>query len=135
MLRELDDLLDHPALSRRAQRPATGELPNMISTSWLRLREQADGALTDPGDVAAVHKVRKTAKTVRYATEAAIGALGPDAAVFASALEEIQETLGEFQDAGYAAQLLAELTGAAPPADKDLDVKQAQLVTDRAIAL
>jgi CHAD domain-containing protein len=57
-----------------------------------------------------VHKVRKTAKTVRYSTEAAIGALGSDAAVFASALEEIQETLGEFQDAGYAAELLAELS-------------------------
>ena len=35
--------------------------------------------------------------------------LGSDAVVFASALEEIQETLGEFQDAGYAATLLAEL--------------------------
>ncbi|MET0967196.1 MAG: CYTH and CHAD domain-containing protein, partial [Nakamurella sp.] len=107
MLRRLDDLLDKPQLSSRAQRAATSELPELISVSWLRLREQADGALGDPGDTAAVHKVRKTAKTVRYSTEGAIGALGSDAAVFASALEEIQETLGEFQDAGYAAELLA----------------------------
>jgi len=110
MLRALDDLLDQPSLSRRAHRSAATELPELISISWLRLREQADDALADPGDTAAVHKVRKTAKTVRYSTEAAIGALGSDAAVFASALEEIQETLGEFQDAGYAAELLAELS-------------------------
>jgi CHAD domain-containing protein len=110
MLRALDEFLDQPPLSRRAHRSATAELPELISISWLRLREQADGALADPGDIPAVHKVRKTAKTVRYSTEAAIGALGSDAAVFASALEEIQETLGEFQDAGYAAELLAELS-------------------------
>ena len=48
-------------------------------------------------------------RPIRYATEAAIGALGSDAVVFASALEEIQETLGEFQDAGYATALLASL--------------------------
>jgi CHAD domain-containing protein len=110
MLRALDGFIDQPPLSRRAQRSATAELPELISISWLRLREQAAGALTDPGDTAAVHKVRKTAKTVRYSAEGAIGALGSDAAVFASALEEIQETLGEFQDAGYAAELLAELS-------------------------
>jgi CHAD domain-containing protein len=45
---------------------------------------------------------------MRYATEAAVGPLGSDAVVFASALEEIQETLGEFTDARIAAAFLAE---------------------------
>ena len=109
MLRDLDDFIARPPLSRRGHGVATSELPSLIRASWLRLREQADAALTDPGNVEAVHVVRKSATTVRYATEAAIGALGSDAVVFASALEEIQETLGEFQDAGYAAELLAAL--------------------------
>jgi inorganic triphosphatase YgiF len=109
MLRVLDQLVANPQLSRRAQRTAGAELPALIAASWHRMREQADIALTDPGNIAAVHDVRKSAKTVRYATEAAITALGSDAVVFASALEEIQETLGEFQDAGYAAALLASL--------------------------
>jgi len=107
MLRDVDALVAHPKLSRRAHRAAVAELPALIAASWHRMREQADLALTDPGNVAAVHDVRKSAKTMRYATEAAIGALGSDAVVFASALEEIQETLGEFQDAGYTAALLA----------------------------
>ncbi len=109
MLRNVDELVAHPQLSRRAQRTAVVELPALIAASWHRMREQAVLALTDPGNVAAVHDVRKSAKTVRYATEAGISALGSDAVVFASALEEIQETLGEFQDAGYTAALLASL--------------------------
>ena len=109
MLRELDVLIDLPPTSRRGHRPAISELPSLISASWQRLRDQADSALTDPGNVLLVHEVRKSAKTVRYATEGAIVALGSDAVVFAAALEEIQESLGEFQDAGFAATLLAEL--------------------------
>jgi CHAD domain-containing protein len=81
----------------------------LIAADWRGLRLLADRALTDPENVVAVHDVRKSARILRYAAEAAITALGPDAAVLASALEEIQETLGEFQDAGYSAELLAEL--------------------------
>lgn len=109
MLRDTDDAVDRPALARRAQRSATAELPPLIGAGWQALREMADAALADPGNVGAVHDVRKLAKTVRYATEGAIAALGADAAVLASALEEIQETLGEFQDAHFAASLLADL--------------------------
>lgn len=109
LLRDIDGFVARPPLSRRGHRNATAELPALISAGWSHLRGQADNALTDPGNVGAVHNVRKTAKTVRYATESAIGALGSDAVVFASALEEIQETLGEFQDAGFTAGLLASL--------------------------
>jgi len=110
MLRDIDDLVARPLDARAGTAAAGTELPALISASWSRLREQADDALTDPGNIGVVHEVRTSAKTIRYATEAAIGALGSDAVVFASALEEIQETLGEFQDAGYAAELLASLS-------------------------
>ena len=109
MLRDIDALVMTPPLSRRGARAAGTELPSLITASWQGLRERADNALGDPDNVAAVHQVRKYAKTLRYATEAAIQALGADAVVFASALEEIQETLGEFQDAKYASGLLASL--------------------------
>ena len=109
MLRDTDDVVDSPPLCRRAQRAATVELPPLIGAGWQSLRDKADTALTDPGDIPAVHDLRKMAKTVRYAAEGAIAALGADAAVLASALEEIQETLGEFQDANFAAALLAKL--------------------------
>lgn len=109
MLCGIDDFIDDPQPTRRGQRPATSELPALITTWWEQLRQQADDALGDPENLEVVHRVRKTAKTARYAAEAAIGALGSDAVVLASALEEIQETLGEFRDAGFAASLLASL--------------------------
>ncbi len=109
MLRDLDGVAMDPPLSRRGGRQASTELPALIGAAWLGLREQTDGALSDPDNVTAIHDVRKSAKTLRYATEAAIEALGSDAVVFASALEEIQETLGEFQDARFATALLASL--------------------------
>ena len=109
MLRDMDELVAHPTLSKNGHRAAGNELPTLIAAWWELLRQQADDALGDPENLDVVHRVRKSAKTLRYATEAAIGALGSDAVVLASALEEIQETLGEFQDAGYAASLLASL--------------------------
>lgn len=109
MLRDIDALVMDPPLSRRGGRVAAAELPSLIAAAWLGLRESADGALGDPDNVEAVHEVLTNAKTLRYATEAAIEALGSDAVVFASALEEIQETLDEFQDARYATALLASM--------------------------
>jgi CHAD domain-containing protein len=108
LLRDLDDFVDKPPLSRRGHGASAVELPALIGDAWIGLRELADVALADPGNIPAVHQVRKAAKTMRYATEAAVGPLGSDAVVFASALEEIQETLGEFTDAGIAAAFLAE---------------------------
>ncbi len=109
MLRDIDALVLQPPLSRRGERAAGNELPSLIAAAWFGLRERADGVLSDPDNVGAVHEVRTYAKTLRYATEAAIEALGSDAVVFASALEEIQETLGEVHDARYATSLLASM--------------------------
>ncbi len=109
MLRDIDDFLADPPFARRAGRAATAALPGLLDAAWRTLRERADLALADPDNTPAVHAVRKQAKVVRYATEAAVASLGDDAVVFAAANEEIQEVLGEHQDAVMSATLLAEL--------------------------
>ena len=108
LLRDLDAFLDEPVLAKRAARPAPAELGAMITAAWQRLRARADAALADPGNAAAVHAVRRASATVRYAAEAANAAIGDDAVVFAAAVEDVQEALGEYQDARVAANLLAE---------------------------
>ncbi len=108
LLRDLDAFVAAPPLSKRAARPGAAELADLIGAGWGRLRARADIALADPGNVPAVHAVRRTAATVRYAAEAAIAAIGDNAVVFAAAIEDVQEALAEYQDAGVAANLLAE---------------------------
>ncbi|MTD15929.1 CHAD domain-containing protein [Nakamurella sp. YIM 132087] len=110
MLRSLDALVDGPVLSARAAKSAESELPAMIAVAWERLGTLADRAQADPENPEAVHVVRRRARALRYATECVAGALGEPAELFAAALEEIQEVLGEYQDAVTAAELLADLS-------------------------
>jgi CHAD domain-containing protein len=109
LLRDLDEFLLHPPLTRRGGRTAPAELQLQLGRAWRRLRALADAALADPDNPTAVHAVRKAAKTVRYAAESTIGVLGDDAVLFAAALEEVQEVLGEYQDAQITARLLIEI--------------------------
>ncbi|GGM08227.1 CYTH and CHAD domain-containing protein [Nakamurella endophytica] len=112
LLRGIDQLLAEPALARRSGRPATAELPELVAARWRSLRSSAVRALAqtqaeEGGD--AVHETRKRAKALRYAVEAAVPALGSPAVVFAAAVEQLQEVLGEHQDALTSAALLVEL--------------------------
>lgn len=116
LLRDLDEFLMHPPLTRQASKPATAELAVQLGRSWRRVRALADAALGDPTNVEALHAVRKSAKTMRYAAESTIAVFGDDAVLFAAALEEVQEVLGEFQDAQITARFLVELA-----ADPDTD--------------
>ncbi|WP_051267502.1 CYTH and CHAD domain-containing protein [Nakamurella lactea] len=116
LLRDLDEFLVHPPLTRRGNRAAAAELPLQLGRAWRRLRALADAALADPDNSHAVHAVRKAAKTVRYAAESTIGVLGDDAVLFAAALEEVQEVLGEYQDAQITARMLVEVA-AGPDTD------------------
>ena len=56
-----------------------------------------------------VHETRKATKTLRYATEATVSALGDNAVLLAAGLEDVQEVLGEHRDSILAADLLVEL--------------------------
>ncbi len=109
MLRTLDDLVAAPPLAKRANRSATRELSALLVAGWRRLQELADSALGDPSRTSPLQEVGDWAATMRYATELTVGPLGPDAAVLASALEELHESVEEHLDAQRAAELLASL--------------------------
>lgn len=108
-LQALDRAADAPGTSRPATRPAPGVLRGLLSTHWDKVVRRADAALDDPENPVALHRARKAAKRLRFAVEAVAGTLGVDAVVFAAALEEVQETLGEHRDAVLATDLLADL--------------------------
>jgi len=109
MLRELDTFLLSPPFSRRADKLASAELSAQLTTSWRELSVLAEKVLANPFDDSGFHDVRRAAKSLRYAAEADSSTLGEDFVVFAAALEEIQEVLGEHQDALTSAAWLADL--------------------------
>ena len=109
LLRDLDAFIATPPFSRRAGKPATTELGTHVTTAWRSLASLVGQALADPFGSPVLHDVRKGAKALRYAAEAAGVTLGENMVVFAAAIEEIQEVLGEHQDALSAAAWLAEL--------------------------
>ncbi len=109
LLRDLDAFIAAPPFSRRAGKPANAELATHLATAWRDLAGLVDQALADPVDGPVLHDVRKSAKALRYAAEAAGTSLGENIVVFASAIEEIQEVLGEHQDSLAAAAWLADL--------------------------
>ena len=104
----LDDLLADPPLTSRAGRPARKELPAIASRRAARRLERSVGALDrDPADDAAVHRVRKDAKRMRYAAEVAAPVVPTKP--FVKGLKGLQKALGEFQDTVVARALLRDL--------------------------
>lgn len=81
------------------------ELEALVRPLWKKLRRSVDALDHDPPD-AALHEVRIRAKRTRYAAEAVAPAIGRDARRFAKRIAEIQEVLGEHQDAVVAEQWL-----------------------------
>ncbi len=109
MLRELDEFVSTPPFSRRATKAATAELSTQLAAAWRDLRSLVDQALADPSESPVLHEVHQGAGALRYAAEAASATLGESTVVFAAAIEEVQEVLGEHQDALSTAAWLAEL--------------------------
>lgn len=108
LLRELDAFLADPPFSGRAGK-AVASLGGPLMTAWSELAALVDTATADPTDETHFHDVRKAAKALRYASESAAPALGEDTVLFAAAIEEIQEVLGERQDSITSAAWLADL--------------------------
>ncbi|HEY2668463.1 MAG TPA: CYTH and CHAD domain-containing protein [Actinomycetota bacterium] len=90
--------------------PASSTLPGLVARPWRRLRRWVAGLGTDPADEA-LHEVRKRAKQLRYASEAAASVRGRPAVKLAGAAENLQEVLGEFHDAVVSAAWLREHGG------------------------
>ncbi len=98
----LDRLVD-AARQPRVRRPIVDEpdremLRDVVRRSWRHLRDAVD-ALPETPDDAALHAVRKRAKRARYAAEAVEPAFGKPARALARSVTELQDVLGEHQDA------------------------------------
>jgi CHAD domain-containing protein len=113
----LDDLVEDPPLTERAAEPAGEALPPLVARSFTRVRRLVRAA--DRTEDAAereelMHDARKAAKRSRYAAETVDPVFGADATAFASAMEDVQEALGEHQDSVLAQARLRELARDTP---------------------
>ena len=93
LLLRVDDADDDELMRAAVRRP------------WERLNESVDALPPDPTD-SALHDIRIRAKRARYAAEAVDPAFGKPARAFAPALVDVQDMLGEHQDAVVAGEWL-----------------------------
>lgn len=91
-----------PALVVAAETGAREVFPDLVRGPWKHLHGDVAGLEDSPPD-AALHAVRIRAKRARYAAEAASDVIGKPARRFARRAAQIQEVLGNHQDAVVAA--------------------------------
>ncbi len=92
----------------------------LVSKQRKRLKKEVralDAESSSPAEDAALHEVRKSAKRLRYAAEAAAPVFGKQATALARAAEEIQEILGDHHDSVVTRDLLRELAASDPGTD------------------
>ncbi len=87
-----------PALRSTAELPAVTTLPALVREPWGSLEKRAGALGKSPPDDA-LHDIRVRTKRVRYATEAVAPVVGHRARAFAAAAADLQEVLGDFNDA------------------------------------
>jgi CHAD domain-containing protein len=103
----LDRLVDascNPVLARDADVDDL-ELADFARRPWRKLRKAVRALEDDPGDHE-LHRVRIRAKRARYAAEAVAPVFGKRAKEFARAMADVQDVLGEHQDAVVAGEWL-----------------------------
>ncbi|MFN2496135.1 MAG: CHAD domain-containing protein [Pseudonocardiaceae bacterium] len=112
LLDATDGLLADPPLTSRGRRSARRELPRLVSRAYRRVERRmrrADRAPAGAERDAELHEIRKAAKRLRYAAEAAVPALGRPARRLRKRVKAVQQLLGEHQDAVVARPVLREL--------------------------
>jgi CHAD domain-containing protein len=109
LLGALDRAALRPALSDAASEPCRSALPTVAAAAWRRLKKLGRGLRSSDPD-AEFHELRKRAKRARYTAELIAPIMGRRAARaagdFIRLLTQIQDTLGEHQDAVVAAREL-----------------------------
>jgi CHAD domain-containing protein len=111
LLDELVDAANEPAvLTEMADAPASEALRPALEAPWKHLETAMDTARSEPTDEY-LHAARIRAKRVRYAAEAVSPVFGKRARAFAQAAVELQDVLGEHQDAVVAGAWLRETAG------------------------
>lgn len=96
-----------------ARRPAAPELRRLLRRDGKRLRRAMKAADSQPPGTLrdeALHEVRKKAMRLRYAAELAEPVLGKPAKRLRRAGTDLQQVLGEHQDAVVAARVLREMS-------------------------
>ena len=112
LLGAIDGLLADPPLTRLARGRARRELPAMVKRAHRRVAEHvtvAEGLTSGDERDAQWHEARKAAKRLRYAAEAAAPALGKPADRLVKRVKQVQELLGDHQDAVVARPVLREI--------------------------
>jgi CHAD domain-containing protein len=116
LLDALDALLADPPLTPAAADPAVDVLPGLVRRAVKRADRElkaADARPPGPERDEHLHEMRKAAKRLRYAAEAATPALGKAAERLVKQVKKVQELLGEHQDSVVARGLLRELAAGA----------------------
>lgn len=112
LLTDLGALTSGAALSPVAAQPATSVLPGLVRRAHDRLRHRAraaqEGAPEERRE--AMHDLRKSAKRLRYACEAAEPVLGKDVRRLRKRAAKVQSDLGHHGDAQALATWLCELS-------------------------
>ena len=110
LLDRLVDAAREPALvPSAADDRAADVLPPLVSKPWEKLLTAVEELPEDPTDEA-LHHVRIKAKRCRYAAEAVAPAVGKQARAFAKAIADVQDVLGDHQDAVVAEQWLRDVS-------------------------
>jgi CHAD domain-containing protein len=112
LLDALAVLVEQPPLRAKAGGEADKVMAKAVLKEFDRLAGRMDTALTLPsGDErdAALHEARKAAKRVRYAAEAARGALGKPAKRLGRSVKAVQRVLGDHHDSVVARATLRDL--------------------------
>jgi CHAD domain-containing protein len=114
-------LLDHmvgaakePQFAEDANQPAKG-LADFAAQAFAKLKEAVDELDPDP-QPPDLHRVRILTKRARYVAEALIPVAGKDAERFADHASDLQDVLGELQDATVAGEWLNEFARSTPQA-------------------
>ena len=110
-VRLLDQLVDASRAPKFADAVSDldddSELSDFVRKPWRKLRRAVQALGPDSTDHE-LHLARILAKRCRYAAEAVAPALGKEVRVFAKAVTELQDVLGEHQDAVVAGEWLRE---------------------------
>lgn len=111
----VDRLVDaawDPMTTRLAESPTSQALPECVGSGWKRLEREAARLFRKDATDEHWHQARIAAKQVRYAAEALTPFFGAEARALARQAEEVQELLGEHQDAVVASVVLRRLATA-----------------------
>lgn len=103
----VDAAHDPRVVDEVASSPARELLAPVLERPWKHLETAIEHVVSDPTDEA-LHAARIRAKRVRYAAEAVAPVFGKTARKFAEAAADLQDVLGEHQDAVVAGAWLRE---------------------------